>query len=280
MNDTKSCENKISNDTVDKISLFQLAIAVWEYKGRVIITLTLFAVLGVLFAKSLPDIYRADALLAPVEESAGGLGGMASQFGGLASLAGINLRGTSSRSDQFVEIIKSKAFIMSFIERHKLLVPLIASKSWDMDSNSLVIDYDVYDNVRSEWVREVKPPKTVIPSLLEGYERFMKLFSVTKDSKNGLVKLSLDFYSPTLVQEWLNLIISDINEQIRSRDILEAEQSIAYLQEQLGEDQTHSMESAFYQLIEQQTQTIMLAKVRKEYAFSVIDPAISPEKKV
>ena len=35
----------------------------------------------------------------------------------------------------------------------------------------------------------------------------------------------------------------------------------------------------FFELIQSQTETIMLAKVREEYLFKVIDPAIVPEQK-
>ena len=39
------------------------------------------------------------------------------------------------------------------------------------------------------------------------------------------------------------------------------------------------MQTIFYQLIEEQTKTIMLANVRKDYVFKTIDPAIIPEEK-
>jgi LPS O-antigen subunit length determinant protein (WzzB/FepE family) len=35
----------------------------------------------------------------------------------------------------------------------------------------------------------------------------------------------------------------------------------------------------FFELIQKQTETIMLAKVRSEYLFKTIDPAIVPEQK-
>jgi uncharacterized protein involved in exopolysaccharide biosynthesis len=37
------------------------------------------------------------------------------------------------------------------------------------------------------------------------------------------------------------------------------------------------MQTIFYQLIEEQTKTIMLANVRQDYVLEVIDPAIVPE---
>ena len=40
------------------------------------------------------------------------------------------------------------------------------------------------------------------------------------------------------------------------------------------------MQNVFYQLIEEQTKTLMLAEVKDEYAFKVIDPPVVPEEKV
>ena len=41
-----------------------------------------------------------------------------------------------------------------------------------------------------------------------------------------------------------------------------------------------AIEQAFYRLIERQTKTVMLANVRDEYAFKVIDPALAPERPI
>jgi LPS O-antigen subunit length determinant protein (WzzB/FepE family) len=39
------------------------------------------------------------------------------------------------------------------------------------------------------------------------------------------------------------------------------------------------MQAIFYQLIEEQTKTLMLAEVKEEFAFKTIDPAVVPEEK-
>ena len=39
------------------------------------------------------------------------------------------------------------------------------------------------------------------------------------------------------------------------------------------------MQKIFFQLIEEQTKTIMLAEVREEYVFKTVDPAVVPEEK-
>jgi LPS O-antigen subunit length determinant protein (WzzB/FepE family) len=63
------------------------------------------------------------------------------------------------------------------------------------------------------------------------------------------------------------------------QDVAEAEQSIAYLDEQIENTSLAEMRSVFFRLIEDQTRTIVLAKISNEYLFKTIDPAIVPEKK-
>ena len=66
---------------------------------------------------------------------------------------------------------------------------------------------------------------------------------------------------------------------MREQDKIEAQNSIDYLTKKLQETQLADMQTVFYQLIEEQTKTIMLAEVSKEYVLKTIDPANAPEEK-
>src|SRR5690554_656345 len=64
----------------DEIDLFELFMTLWKGKWIIIATTFVFAVGSVMYALSQPNIYRSEALLAPVAES-GGLK-MSGQLGG------------------------------------------------------------------------------------------------------------------------------------------------------------------------------------------------------
>ena len=84
-----SVTDNIANDEIDLRELFTV---IWQGKLIVIALTILFAVASVFYAISLPNVYKSEALLAPAEaQQQGGLGALAGQFGGLASLAGVNL---------------------------------------------------------------------------------------------------------------------------------------------------------------------------------------------
>ena len=60
----------------------------------------------------------------------------------------------------------------------------------------------------------------------------------------------------------------------------EANSAIEYLRKQLESTQLVEMQRVFYDLIESQTRISMLADVREEYVFQVVDPAVVPDEKL
>ncbi|MGI9946653.1 Wzz/FepE/Etk N-terminal domain-containing protein [Vibrio hyugaensis] len=266
----------------DEIDLRELFKALWEGKWIIIATTFVFALGSVLYALSLPNIYKADALLAPAESSnGGGLSKMAGQLGGLAALAGVNLGGgESSQTDLAVQVMKSRQFVDAFIDEHGLLVPLMAAKGWDLTGNRLVLDEDIYNPSTSEWLREPDGLRGPKPTPQEAFEVFIKdVLSVNQDKESGLYTVSIKHYSPYEAQRWVNWLITDINKVMRERTIAETTQNLAYLNLQLEKTSITDMQSTFYKLIEEQTKSLMLAEVQEEFVFKVIDPAVVPELK-
>nr|WP_026301368.1 Wzz/FepE/Etk N-terminal domain-containing protein [Colwellia piezophila] len=267
----------------DEIELAELWHAIWAGKFTIIIISMIFAVASVFFALSQPNIYKASAILAPASSDggAGGLAAMAGQLGGLASMAGINLGGGGGvdKTALALEILKSRSFIEKFITKHDLLVPLMAAKNWDMATNTLILDEDLYNQANNKWIREVKAPKRAEPSSWEAYQDFSKLVTVNQDKTTSMVNIDIAFYSPTIAKQWLTWLVKDINEFMRVQDQEEAQASIDYLTNQLANIKIATMETVFYQLIEEQTKNMMLTMVKKEYVLKTIDPAQVPDEK-
>lgn len=271
-------DNNTADDEIDLRELWQ---AIWQGKLLIIAITALFAIGSVIFAVLQPNIYKSEALLAPAAESqGGGLSALAGQFGGLASLAGVNLKsGGTDQTTIALEVLKSRTFIKEFIDSHQLLPSLMAAKKWNQTTDTLIIDPNIYNTSTKEWLREVDPPKQAKPSDLEAYKAFSKILSVSQDKNSGLITIGISFYSPGMAKQWVNWLIEDVNRYMRRQDYNEATQTIEYLTEQLNSTSIAGMQTIFYQLIEEQTKTIMLAKVRKDYVLKTIDPAVAPEEK-
>ena len=266
----------------DDINLGELWRAIWAGKITIIIISFIFAIASVYFALSKPDIYKASAILAPTsnESGAGGLSALAGQFGGLASMAGINLGGGGSdKTDLALEIIKSRSFIEKFIAKHDLLVPLMAAENWHMPTDTLILNEELYDQASNKWIRKVKAPKKAKPSSWEAFIEFSSLLNISQDKNTSIVTIELEHFSPAIAQQWLDWLITDVNEFMRGQDQKEAQDSIDYLTEQLKHIHVTTMETVFYQLIEEQTKNMMLTKVKTEYVLKTIDPAQVPDTK-
>ncbi|MEH8230657.1 Wzz/FepE/Etk N-terminal domain-containing protein [Aeromonas veronii] len=266
----------------DEIDLRELLVALWRGKWWIVVSTLVGAVIAVIFAISLPNIYRSEALLAPsAEQQGGGLAAIAAQFGGLASLAGVNLSGGGGpdKTAIAVEIGKSRQFLSRFIRQHQLEVPLMAVTKADKATGELVIDENAYDVTSNKWVREVPLGKSVEPTDWELVKKFHDIASISKDAKSGLVTVAVEYYSPESAKQWVDWLVADLNEAMKLRDQTDATRNISYLKAQLEKTPVADMQKVFYQLIEDQTKTLMLTEVNQEYVFKTLDPAVVAEEK-
>ncbi len=262
----------------DEIDLRDLMAAIVKGKWIILAITTLFSVIAVFYALSLPNIYKSEVTLAPASES-GGLN-IPGQLGGLAALAGVNLGGKGGdKTALALEVLKSREFLGRFIEDNDLYVPIMAAKGWDRGSDTLVIDADIFDKASNQWVREVEEPFKPKPSVLEAIEEFEKIFSVGQDKTTSMVNISVEHFSPFLAKKIVDKLVLSLNEDMRRRDLFEAEKSIEYLNNKIEETNLADVRKMLFSLVEEQTKTIMLANVRYEYLLKTIDPAVVTEKK-
>ena len=275
-----SMQNNIADDEIDLRELFT---AIWQGKWIIIAITTLFAVASVFYAINQPNIYKSEALLAPAEQDQqGGLGALAGQFGGLASLAGVNLGagGGVDKTQMALEVLKSRKFTSEFIQKHNILPDLMAAKAWNRETNTVIYDEKLYIAEQNKWIRKVKAPIMPEPSMQEAYKTFSKIVSANKDTETGMVKIAIEHVSPCIAQQWVNWLIQDINATMKQRDVQEANRSTTFLTRQLEQTKIADIRAVLYKLVEEQTKTIMFANVRDEYVFKTIDPAIVPEQKL
>ncbi len=267
----------------DEIDLRELFVALWASKMTILAIVFLAGLFSVYVALSLPNKYASQALLAPRSDSGAGgaLGQMASQFGGLASLAGVNISGMGDPGATAVaiEMLKSREFFGSYLY-DAVLVDLMAGEGWDRATGKVLISDSIFDANTSTWVRDVGEEFQVKPSVQEAHEKFSSGFlSVSEDKTTGFVTVTVTHYSPTVARDWVTLIVKGVNEAVRARDVEEAEKSIAFLYEQQRKTSLVSLTEVFAELIEGQTKTVMLANSSDEYVFQVIEPPVAPELK-
>jgi uncharacterized protein involved in exopolysaccharide biosynthesis len=265
------------SDELSLYGLFSLFIKNWLI---LVISGLGFATLALIWAINQPNIYKAETLLMAVEEESSGLSGLSGSLGGLASMAGVNLGDDGDSNTKLaLELVKSRQFISDFIQSQDLLVPIMAAEGWDMPTDSLIISEDIYDVANNTWVRKAKAPRQSKPSAQEAYEKFVTMLNVEQQPKTKFVRISVEFYSPSLAAKWTRDLVEMLNKHIRNMDKKEAEKSIAYLKELTQSSNVVELRRVFSGLMEEQIKSQMIAEVRQDYVFKVIDPAVAPEQK-
>ena len=264
---------------LEEVSLSELLQSLYKSKFTLIFITTLFAVSSVLIAINIPNLYRSETKLIASSESTSNLSSLAGGLGGLASMAGLSLGSESGEKSLIArEMLKSRKFLSKFVEKSGILVPLIAAEGVDEQGN-LLINEKLYNTQTKEWIRDVVPPKPVVPASEDIYFAFQEYLIVDHDKKSGITTVSFEFYRADIAQQWLSWLIEDLNREIKVNDMVEAKASITYLTGLIDKNENAALKEAFYQLVEEQTKTLLLTEVRDEYVHRAIDPATFPEEK-
>ena len=271
---------QISDQYDDEIDLRELFSVLWAGKVKIIAITAVFAVASVIYALSVPNQYKASALLAPAQQESGGLSGALGQLGGLASLAGVSIGGGESSESQIAqEIMKSWSFVEGFIADNDLAVEVYAAEGWSKGSNELQINQETYDSEDNQWLIEDDSGVVGPPSSWQLFNAFSDKLSVSEDKKSGLVSVSIEYYSPQIAKQWLDLYISAINKHMQERQVEKVSNNISYLEAQIGKTSIAEMREVFYTIIEEQTKNKMVAEASPDYAFVAVSPSMVPEEK-
>lgn len=276
-----SSEIERLNSNTEVVSFKAMFAMLWRTKWFIVVFTGLVCAATVLYAIKLPNVYRASAIYLPKgADDAGGLSQLAGQFGGLASMAGINIGGGGAdKTAAALEFMKSRAFLQAFIEKRDLFVPILAAEGWDQASKKLILIPELYDEAKQEWVRAAPPGFQVIPTAWEAYDTLNKMIKVNEQSKKGFISIELEFYSPELAAKWLGWLVEDLNAYWKAREHAQTQKSIAFLTKQAEEAQLSELRSVFYQLIAEQTKTTILSEVSDEVLFQTVAPIVVPEQK-
>ena len=220
-----------------------------------------FAVVVAGISLALPNVFRGETTVAPAEtnqQSSFPIPGME----GLASLAGFALP-ASEKLEEHLAVLRSRDFVWRFIREYDLM-PILFQDEWDAEDERWK-EADVEDQP-NEW---------------DAYRFFTrKVFSVEKDTKTGLVRITMDWYDPELAATWANRIVELLNEHLRNIATERSRKNLEYLNQELEGIKVSEMRQTLYQLIEQEQRTAMIVNTQKEYAFRVLDPAVAPDKKI
>lgn len=263
----------------ETIDLSQVILSLWKNKVLILVVSIMFAVASVLYALSLPNIYVSKTHLVPQVENSS-VSSSLGAYSNLAGMAGISLGSDGDNlSMEAMARIKSFDFFSSqFLPKIKL-EDLLAVESWNRKTNTITYKEKLFDDAAKKWIREVKAPKSIIPSNQEAFREYKKIISVTEDKKTKYVTLSIRHQSPYVAQNWVSIIVDNINESMRKETKDISDQSITFLNEKYEETSVNDLRKAIAELIDAQMQKLMFASVRNDYVYKTIESPLVPELK-
>ena len=264
----------------DEIDLLALLRSLLRHKLSIFMLTLLFGVGALVVALTTPNTYQAEVLISSSQnKSGGGLSALASQYGSMAALAGIDLGSGDTGMESAMALLQSRKFIISMIEEENLK-PALFPKSWDSEAKVWLIPApSTVSRIKNIFATEIKPVDP-IPSDLAAFKAFDDLFSVSKDKLSGLVTIKMQSEDPQWATYIANKIIIRLNEYLRNEAILQSDSNIRYLEQEIADTPLVEFKTALYELVESESRNKMFANVNKEYAFKVIDPALVPEQAV
>jgi uncharacterized protein involved in exopolysaccharide biosynthesis len=215
------------------------------------------AALGVAVALLITPIYRAETILAPAPEPGqiAGIEALGGQLGGVAGLLGLGSIG-QSRTKEYIAALQSRLLTNKFIAENGL-IPILFANRYEAAEGSAKLKSGEEE-----------------PTIEEAYRRFdQRVRHVSESAQTGLITVAVDWRDPDLAARWANDLVKLANSELRKQQIDIADRSIAFLNSELEKTNVIEIRQAIYKLIEGQIQDIMIANVREEFAFRVVDPA-------
>jgi uncharacterized protein involved in exopolysaccharide biosynthesis len=245
----RSDENVASRDVVE---LSELIRAVWRYRLIVLAATAVCGLSAAIIALTSKSVYRAQVVVTEARDSEGaGASSLGSKLGGLAAIAGISAGATAGTpSVDARAVLDSRHLVEEFIQRNNLVPVLFADRTAK----------------RSLW-RAVKFFRE-------------KVLAITEDKVKGTTTIAIDWTDPVMAAQWASGFVALANELIRARAMSDSARSIAYLNDQIAKTNVVELRTVMYDLIEKETKTLMLANGRAEYAFTTVDPAVTPEERI
>ena len=230
----------------------------WRSRFFIISVTAVFALSAVAYALLAQQWFKAETVLVPAKRNQalpGQLGGLA----GLANLAGVNI-GDKTDTTESLAVLQSNDFVREFIKERKLL-PVLYADEWDGAHNRWKSDDP------EDW-----------PDIRDAVKFFRKaILQVVEDRKTGLVTVSVEWKDRETAAEWANTLVARLNERMRERVQAESETNAKFLREELANTTIATLQVSLSRLLENELQTLMLARGNPEFAFRVVDRASPPK---
>ncbi|MFA4874507.1 MAG: Wzz/FepE/Etk N-terminal domain-containing protein [bacterium] len=190
----------------------------------IVMATSVFAVVGSLL---MSKTYKAEAVIIPVSAKSGGAGlsTLASQFGGLASLAGMGLPGAAGEGEKIIAILKSRTLTENVINRENLM-PILFEKAWDAKAGKWKTD---------------DPEKQ--PNMEMAVKTLRASVVTVNDIKQKTIKITGIFKTPELAARVVNAYTDELQKFINANSFTTAKRNRIFIEGQLSQNKEELLEA-------------------------------------
>lgn len=196
--------------------------------------------------------YQAIAIIKPMtpQQTAGHLQGVLAggNMGMLSDFVGSQYN--SDAAQEYITILTSFSFLTAMVEQHRLEAEILPS---------------------------LKPYRSLDARQWAIYRIMLGRLRCDYSVKNSSMMLSFEDPSRERARRILAFAIDDLRERLRSREVRNAADAVTSLKQQVREISDTFLEREIYDLIATQIQRQQLAEVEADFAFTVLQPPVSPD---
>lgn len=278
----------------DEINLLDLWRVIWKWRKMIGWLVAVTVVATVVISLLMTNIYQARAVIIPVAAKDSGAGGgaglaaLAQQFGGLP---GIAMPGSASASE-IMSLLKSNILREKIVRQYNLM-PVLFYKQWDVgrqawqkgDGIGFSLSPLYYFSLLAKAFAP-RPPQGAqkkdpdIPDTWDALRLLDEIVKINQDIKQNTITISADFHDPDMAAKIVEYFLVTLTNYMSSEAKRVAETNRKYLEEQLGNTTDPFIKQKTYNMIAQQIEMGMMAEVKENFAFKVIDPPLAPDKKI
>jgi uncharacterized protein involved in exopolysaccharide biosynthesis len=237
----------------------------------------------------LNNIYAAKAIIIPVASREMGGSGMAAtlmqQVGGLP---GISLPESVSETE-IITLLKSITLREEIITRHNLL-PVLFPEKWDKKTKTwrknwsfILNPFFLAERLRafiSPADKSVPAHEDGVPTVWDGLRKLDKTVNVISNRKEKNITISVEAEDPVLAAQIVGYFLAALNEYMSGEAKRVAMINRKYLEEQLMQTADPYIQQKIYNMIAQQIETSMMAEVKENFSFKVLERPKAPDKKI
>jgi len=273
----------------DEVRVFVYWRIIKRWRRHIIVFVAACVLLTMIISFFLTNIYAAKAIIIPVApREISGSGMAATLMQQVGGLPGISLPESASEAE-IIALLKSITLREEIIKKYNLL-PVLFPEKWDNKKKTWRKNWDFILNpffLAERYRAFISPAEKNepareygVPTVWDGLRKLDKTVNVISNRKEKNITISVEAEDPVLAAQIVGYFLAALNEYMSGEAKRVAMINRKYLEEQLMQTADPYIQQKIYNMIAQQIETSMMAEVKENFSFKVLERPKAPDKKI